>query len=685
MKAGVPGLAALARLHGIQASYRDAMRRRQTAPPESILAVLRALGAPVEGPRDIPAAIQSAEYGELAALEPVVVAWDGRCPDIPVRLGGIEATIEPEDEMTPPLGASQVAWKQRDAETSVLRLRGRLPAGYHRLRIAGKGCNAESLIISAPVRAFTGTDGNPRRWGVFLPLYSLRRSGDWGAGDYTGLGKLVNWSSRLGAQVVSTLPLFASYLDGPFEPSPYSPVSRLFWNDFYVDPTAAPEFRTCAPAQELVSCREFQHYLDGLRSVDRVRYRRVYGIRRRAVELLAREVFDKPGERLDQLMRFTADRPGLEEYSRFRATTEGRGQTWRSWPEAASGRLPGRGHVEASYRYHLYAQFLAAEQLDSVSQSARAAGAQLMLDLPLGVNPAGYDTWRERESFAEGLSAGAPPDSFFTLGQDWGFSPPHPAGARRTGYRYYRASLRNLMQYAGTVRIDHVAGLHRMFCIPQGMTPEDGMYVRYRPDELYAILSLESHRHAARIVGEDLGTVPRYVRRTMAKHAVYNTYVLQYEATPEKAPAPPSTLSAASLNTHDMPPFAAFWQGLDIADREDLGLLGAEEAKAERGDREAVRRRIVATLPRRTTRHDEPSNIAGGLLARMAAGNPNLLLVNLEDLWGETRPQNVPGTTIQRPNWRRKSGRSLEDLEQSPAITRILAAIDHARKAEVRK
>ncbi|MFC1938945.1 4-alpha-glucanotransferase, partial [Chloroflexota bacterium] len=126
--------------------------------------------------------------------------------------------------------------------------------------------------------------------------------------------------------------------------------------------------------------------------------------------------------------------------------------------------------------------------------------------------------------------------------------------------------------------------LHRLFFIPNGMEASQGVYVRYRADELYAILALEARRHGAIIVGEDLGTVPLYVRQAMKKKGLHRMYVMHYElASDQRRRLPPvSSDSVASLNTHDMPPFAGFWQGLDIEERRQLGLLDSVCARAER-------------------------------------------------------------------------------------------------------
>ena len=270
------------------------------------------------------------------------------------------------------------------------------------------------------------------------------------------------------------------------------------------------------------------------------------------------------------------------------------------------------------------------------------------------MNPDSYDLWRERRSFAPGISAGAPPDVFFTKGQDWGFPPLHPENIRADGYRYLRDYLRHHMQYAGLLRIDHLMGLHRLYWVPQHLGPREGVYVRYPAEELYAIYSLESNRHRTVLVGEDLGTVPDYVRPAMAKHSVHRLYVAQYEAQPEpeRAAAAAGSLGAiASLNTHDMPTFTAFWTGADLKDRQEMGLLDEAGVRKESERRAAIRAGMIHRLRDAgwLGRDEDVQAVLRACLQLLANSDAEVVLANLEDLWGATEPQNRPGT------WRRET------------------------------
>ena len=234
------------------------------------------------------------------------------------------------------------------------------------------------------------------------------------------------------------------------------------------------------------------------------------------------------------------------------------------------------------------------------------------------------------------------------------------------------------------LRIDHVMGLHRLYWIPQGLPASHGAYVTYPAEELYAILSIESHRHRATIVGENLGTVPPEVNDSLSKHRIREMFVSQYEVRPyPKAAfrAIPSR-SVASLNTHDMPPFRAFWDELDIQDRHDLGLLKPTDVVREQRLRDRMRRALRILLQQEGLIGDNPASaeaILKASLTHLSASPAELVLVNLEDLWQEVRSQNVPGTTHERVNWRRKSRLSIEQLRENPIVRDLLRSVHAAR------
>lgn len=686
----------LARLYGVQTSYHDAMGRNVEAREDALLGVLRALDAAVDSPEEVPEALRERRE-ELAAriTEPVVVAWDGRAPALELRFGLESGSLACRFDLD---GGERWAWDRDLAALPstpngrLLGLPDNLPTGYHRLRVEAGGKSAETLVISAPVKCFAGDgiEGTKPLWGVFLPLYALRTRGSWGAGDFSDLQALAEWTAGLGGGVVGTLPMLAAFLDEPFEPSPYAPASRLFWNELYVDPRRIPELESCPEAKRLIESPETRREIEALRAGDQVDYGRLMSLKRRVLEELAKSFFTDPSpDRRDAFHEFVESRPELEAYAAFRAVGERRGEPWQSWPERLrEGTLAPADWDEDDRRYHLWVQWVTDEQVSAMATAAKKAGRHgpgLYLDLPLGVHGSSFDVWRYPEHFAKGASAGAPPDAFFTQGQDWGFPPLHPERLRERGYDYLIESLRHHLRYAGLLRIDHVMQLYRLFWIPEGLGPADGVYVHYPVDELFAVLSVESHRHKAIVVGENLGTVPPEIGEAMDRHGVLGMYVVQYELQPGGGGLrTPPERSAASLNTHDMPTFRAFWEARDVADMQELGFFTEDQARAERDRRAQLRREMTDALPAEE-RTDDRSACAGvlrRLLEGLAASPARMVLVNLEDLWGETEPQNVPGTHTEKPNWRRQARHTFEELSQKPEVVDVLRRVDRIRKGE---
>jgi 4-alpha-glucanotransferase len=261
----------------------------------------------------------------------------------------------------------------------------------------------------------------------------------------------------------------------------------------------------------------------------------------------------------------------------------------------------------------------------------------------------------------------------------------HPEGVRRSGYRYPAECFRRMLRYAGVLRIDHVMGLHRLFMVPEGHSASQGVYLRYPAEELYAVLVLEAHRAGAVVLGEDLGTVPSYVRTGMDRHGIHHSYVVQYELAGEEKLRPPGERDVASINTHDMSTFAAFWNGADIGTRIELGLLDEHDAAGEREQRSQTRHMLVDLLRGEglldLERDPSPADVLRALLAHLASSEAAIVVVNLEDLWLEEEPQNVPGTSDERPNWCRKAARSLEEMRSSSDVAALLEMVDRHRRA----
>jgi len=692
-------LQTLARLYNLQTSYYDGLGQLRKAPPESILSVLKSLGAAVESLADGPGALRARHQALWQqAIEPVTVAWQDRPVKIKLRLPSQSADHSVAGEIILENGERidyrfakttgvQPLVKEVEGIRYVTRglvLQEQLPPGYHRLYLRIDNLNLDSHLIVAPDRAYTPPETG-KNWGVFCPLYALHSAQSWGSGDVSDLADLARFVGELGGHMVATMPMLAGYLDEPFNPSPYAPVSRLFWNEFYLDVTKIPEFADCPRARAKMASAEFRRALDAVRARSLVDYRQVMVLKRAVVEELREFFLATSTERRESFETFVATQPRLQDYAAFRAKGEREQRTWQHWPDADHRKaLALNGYDEGARSYHLYSQWLCNEQAHWLRDECKQAGTALYLDFPLGVNRDGYDVWRERDLFVLGASGGAPPDGLFVRGQNWGFPPHHPGAIRREGYRYFRDCLRHHMAFASMLRIDHVMGLHRAFWVPEGFSAAEGLYVHNRAEEYYAILSLESHRHQVRIVGENLGTVPPYVNDALARHGILGMHVAQFAVNTDPARAlelPPSN-TIASLNTHDTATFMSFWTGADIDDRLALGLLDQVQGQHEHGYRAAQRHALIGYL-RSTGRLEEdasPAAVLAAWLEYLASGGADFLLVNLEDLWLEVEPQNVPGTWHERPNWQRKARFGLAEIRAMPKLVELLRSIGDIRR-----
>jgi 4-alpha-glucanotransferase len=239
-------------------------------------------------------------------------------------------------------------------------------------------------------------------------------------------------------------------------------------------------------------------------------------------------------------------------------------------------------------------------------------------------------------------------------------------------------------------RLDHAIGLHRQYWIPHGAPADRGVFVRFPHEEWYAAITLEAHRSGTVVVGEDLGTVPKEIRTSMDRHRLLRCYVLELETLPERLPQvpDPSACSLSSLNTHDLPMFAAYWRGTDIEERRADGFLApgavAEERRRRRRKRADVIRVLTAAGRLPPGDAGDERAVLGAVLEWLGASASRLVVVNLEDLWGELRPQNVPGTD-DRPNFRRRAAWSLERLRESEDALAILRRVDAARRRLIEK
>ncbi|GAB1329594.1 4-alpha-glucanotransferase [Streptomyces sennicomposti] len=680
-------LTRLAELHGVAPSYSPAPGRTVTASATAVVAVLAALDVDASTPDAVRAALAAREE-ELARrlLPPTLVRWtDAGLPEALAALPpGTRLTVETEQGETR-AGADG------------------LPPGVHRLTAAAPdGRTGRAHLIVAPPRLPTP----PRRaYGLLVQLYSLLSRRSWGMGDLGDLGELSAWAGRtLGAAFVQVNPLHAAVPGAPTDPSPYRPSSRRFPDPVHLRVEDVPEYPYIEdPAdRERVAglleraARLRAAVLDEGALIDRDA---VWDLKREALEAVCRVPLG-PGRRAAYAAFLAREGRALTDHATWYALAEKHGPDHSRWPEGLRdprSAETARARTELADRvdFHCRLAWLTDEQLTAAQRAARGAGMSVGLvhDLAVGVHPEGADAWAQQDHFAAGMSVGAPPDAFNARGQDWGLPPWRPDRLAASGYAPFRHLLRALFRYAGALRIDHVMGLFRLWWVPQGRPPTEGAYVRYDAEAMLATLVLEAARAGSVVIGEDLGTVEPGVREALDRRGVFGTSVLWFERdwAGDGLPLPPDRWRAdclATATTHDLPSTAARLTGEHVELRHRLGLLTRplEEERAEAAEDVRTWLRVLGDLGllhgpgEDRSREEEEIRAVHRFLLRTPARMVGLWL---PDAVGDRRPQNLPGTWDQYPNWRLPiadaEGRpvTLEDLAASPrlrALTDVLRA-----------
>jgi 4-alpha-glucanotransferase len=533
-----------------------------------------------------------------------------------------------------------------------------------------------------------------RSWGFTVQLYSLRSRRSWGHGDLRDLADLAAWSAReLGAGFVLVNPLHAAEPVPPVSPSPYLPMSRRFISPLYLRVEDIPEYARLPAAGR----RRIEDLAAPLRAasgggglIDRDA---VWRAKRAALEIIYRQPLPAGRRAAFERFRVHEGQP-LDDWAAWCALAEIHGPDWRGWPQPlrsirSAAVVAEVARLRSRARFHAWLQWLADEQRAAAQATARAAGMRIgvVADLAVGAHPGGADAWAYADVLVPQVSVGAPPDEFNQRGQDWGQPPWHPGRLAAAGYGPLAGLMRAAFGHTGGLRADHVMGLFRLWWVPAGMTPGQGAYVRYPHEAMVGVLTGEAARAGALAIGEDLGTVEDWVRDYLAAQDVLGTSMLWFERDRDGLPLPPGRWRRrclATVGTHDVPPVAAFVTGEQVTLRAGLGLL-AREPEAEQAAAAASLRAWQDALAREglavAAGRPDPAEFTLALYRYLARTPAALLGVSLADAVGERRPQNLPGTTTQYPNWcvplADGDGRPvlLEDLPAHPGVRAVGAAV----------
>jgi 4-alpha-glucanotransferase len=680
-----PTLERAATACGIELAYDDTWGHRHEASDRTLRETLEVLGLPASSDEALETALAWRELSRwLRAVEPCVVVaqgGDGEEPNwlrvhVPEERAGSTIKLELEWEN----GELEHHWfwlpelleleRATFEGTAFLAKRVPLPAalrlGYHRIRLyfvqePELEVFGEARFIVCPRRA-RSVEG--RIAGVALSLYGLRSARNWGVGDFTDLRAAVDVFARAGAAFVALNPLHAIANRQPYNASPYLPQCSLYRNFLYLDVERVPGFEASdAPETELAELRatEFVEY-ERVAAAKLTALRRAFGRFLAAGNMSAqRGVFEEYVREEGDLLHNYAVYCALDETIRRERPGV---WVWPDWPveyhdprSLAVEEFAGRHAADVSF--YKFLQWQVDRQLAETQAHALAAGMKIGLyhDLALATDRFGADLWALRTFYATGARVGAPPDALAPSGQDWGFPPPDRDAHRENGYDLFAQSIRRNARHGGALRIDHVMRVFRLFWIPDALTAADGAYVQDYAADLLGVLALESVRGNFIVIGEDLGTVAHDVRRRLEEAGILGYRLLWFERDHEgrfRGPGEYPWHAAVSTSTHDLPTAAGFFEGYDIEARKAAGLIG----ETEHQDQWAGRRWEIGRLKEALEAAGFGDDPVGMILATPCA----LAIVNQEDLTGETGQQNLPASTWQHPNWKRKMRVAVEDL-----------------------
>lgn len=599
-------LGALAVKAGLLAKWQHADGSMHHVAPDTLRAALRALRLPCETEQDRRESLhrldakQQRGFLTLDAGDPLPAA--GRL------------VLESGDAHDVPAGAAINA------------------PGYHQLETADRVVRLAVAPAAAPdVHALTG---RAKAWGPAVQIYSLRGPREAGFGDVAALARFAQSAARSGAHLVAINPVHALFVADPLRCSPYAPSNREAMNPLYASPDRDGE----AASGDLIDWPSAATARFDALEAD---YRAFAG----------HPDFDRFAQ--DVVIADHALFDALSVHFAHRGLTA----DWSGWP--AGFQQPGTAEVRRfteqhrdAVRFQAYLQWRVSEGLRGAQAAARAAGMGigLVADLAVGLHPHGSHSWSRGAELLDGLTLGAPPDIFQADGQGWGITGFSPTALAETGFEPFLRTVRKALGFAGGVRVDHALGLERLWLIPQGAEPRDGVYLKQPFDDLVRLLVLEAHRHRALVIAEDLGTVPDGFREKMQARHLLGMRLTTFERDAEGDfvdPAEWTPAAVAMTSTHDLIPIAGWWAGTDIGWRQRLGRSGESEA-----DRSADRARFWPEPDRPAP--DEPAPVVDKAIAQVSSAACELAIVPVEDLIGQTEAPNMPGTIDEHPNWRRR-------------------------------
>ena len=421
-----------------------------------------------------------------------------------------------------------------------------------------------------------------RHAGLLVPLFSIPSRESWGIGEIGDLPRLSEWMTGAGFSFVQLLPI-NEMADG--QNSPYSAMSAMAIDPIFISPTAVPDLAALG-GEDLLTGEE-RAQLTAAREAKTVDYGTVRALKTRAFraafEHFRETEWNQNTRRAHRLKLFLErSRWWLDDYALFRALhAREEGRYWREWPEAIRDRTPpalmrARQELAGEILFYSYLQWLAADQW---AEARDACDVGVFGDFPFMVSGDSADVWSRQHDFRFDASVGAPPDAFSETGQDWGF----PAYRWKTiaagGFRWLAARARRSAELYDGYRVDHLVGFFRTYVRESNgqaaFVPSEQHEQALQGERVLDVLSATG----ARIIAEDLGVIPGFVRDTLKRLEIPGYKVLRWERAwdeegkPFKDPAEYPPISVATSGTHDTEPLAEWWDDAPLDERHAVASI----------------------------------------------------------------------------------------------------------------
>ncbi len=509
-----------------------------------------------------------------------------------------------------------------------------------------------------------------RRAGMLVPLFSMPSSRSWGIGEIGDLEPMTAWLTDCGQRLLQLLPITET---SPEDPSPYGSISAMAIDPQYISIEAMEDYAALGGEPGLG--HELREALDRVRSARAIDYRSVRQLKqvvlRRAFDHFVEAEWSTNSSRSVALEAFATEHAWwLDDYALFRALRAHYGERpWTEWPAPIRDReadaiASERRALRDEVLFRTYLQWIADEQW--AIARAHSNGVALLGDLPFMVSGDSADVWSRQDEFEQDGSVGVPPDAFSASGQDWGLPPYRWDIVKQRDFEWLHLRARRMAQLFDGYRVDHVVGFYRTFVRPKGggegvFTPADEPAQTALGERVLSVF----RSTGVQIVAEDLGTVPDFVRASLARAIIPGYKVFRWErhwhsaGQPFRDPPEYPAASVATSGTHDTEPMSLWWAQALVAERQ--AVL----------DTPSVRSRVSEF--ERTHAIESPSlssSLRTALLEVLFASGADLLILPIQDAFGWSDRINQPAT-VGDQNWTWRLPWPIDRMSSEPEATAV--------------